>query len=90
MAIFIGQVNSAINIRPTYGFYNLRSVTASTWIEIVILILYSMYVKPDIRFIEMPSELRNKYQCNILANIPKLRSIGCEGKIAPLKDAAID
>jgi hypothetical protein len=38
----------------------------------------------------MPNELRNKYQCNKLANIPKLRSIGYEGKIAPLKDAVID
>ena len=90
MEIFLEQVNSTINNRSTYGIYNLGSSSASRWIELVTPILYAINIKPDIRFIEMPSELRNKHQYNTLANISKLIYIGYEGKISPLKDAVTD
>ena len=90
MTIFLGQVSSIVNDKPTYGIYNLGSGTASTWIELVTPIFEAVNIKPDIRFIEMPSELKNKYQYYTLANISKLRSIGYDKEITPLKDAVTD
>ena len=68
----------------------MGSGTASTWIELVTPIFEAVNIKPDIRFIEMPSELKNKYQYYTLANISKLRSIGYDKEITPLKDAVTD
>lgn len=46
--------------------------------------------KPIIEFIEMPEDLRGKYQYYTQADITKLRSVGYEKEFSSLTAGAID
>ena len=46
--------------------------------------------KPIIEFIEMPEDLRGKYQYYTQADITKLRSVGYDKEFSSLTDGAID
>jgi ADP-L-glycero-D-manno-heptose 6-epimerase len=86
MTLFFGDVAGTGNA----GVYNIGSSVASTWIDLVMPIFDAMGRKIDIEFIEMPAELKNKYQYYTRADISKLRNIGYNGKITPLRDAVAD
>ncbi len=45
---------------------------------------------PNIRFIDMPEELRGKYQYFTQADIGKLRAAGYAAPVTPLADAVAD
>ena len=72
------------------GIYNVGSGVASTWLELIIPVFNAMNKTPDIRFVEMPLEIKDKYQYYTKAEIQKLRDAGYSKKITPLKDAVTD
>ena len=90
MTIFLASVPQEVNGHSVDGVYNLGSGVASTWIELVRPIFEAMEIEEDINFIDMPTTLKGKYQYHTCADITKLRNIGYEGTITPLRTAVKD
>ncbi len=72
------------------GLFNLGSGQARTWLDLATAIFTAMERKPRIEFIEMPENLRAKYQYFTQAEIGKLRSAGYTAPITALEDAVGD
>jgi ADP-L-glycero-D-manno-heptose 6-epimerase len=72
------------------GLFNIGSGQANTWLNLVKAIFSSLGQPPDIKFIEMPEQLQDKYQYYTCANIEKLRGAGYNQPITALPDAVRD
>jgi ADP-L-glycero-D-manno-heptose 6-epimerase len=72
------------------GLYNVGSGSARTWLELVRPIFHALELPERIEFVEMPPELRGKYQYYTCARIGRLRSTGYDRPITPLADAVTD
>jgi ADP-L-glycero-D-manno-heptose 6-epimerase len=75
--------------RNAFGLYNLGSGQAHTWLELVRPIFRSLRVPERIEFVDMPGELRDKYQYCTCATIDRLRAAGYDRPVTPL-DRAVD
>lgn len=58
------------------GIYNLGTGIARTFLNLAHSTFQAMSLSPDIRWIEMPADIRDNYQYFTQANMQKLRSIG--------------
>lgn len=58
------------------GIFNVGTGRAQTFYELVSSVFHSLDKDPFIEYIDMPIELRDKYQYHTQADISKLRSIG--------------
>jgi len=85
MTLFFAFKNTA-----AAGLYNIGSGEANTWLALASAIFAALGRKPEIEFIEMPSELRDKYQYFTRADISKLRSAGYGEAVMPLDQAVRD
>jgi ADP-L-glycero-D-manno-heptose 6-epimerase len=81
---------SLVTSLRTSGLYNLGSGGAHTWLDLTRAIFAALDRPPLIDFIEMPAELRGKYQYFTQADIGKLRTIGYAAATTPLADAVRD
>jgi ADP-L-glycero-D-manno-heptose 6-epimerase len=72
------------------GLFNLGSGQANTWLTLTRAIFAALNREPAIEFIEMPEDLRDRYQYFTQADISKLRSSGCRRTITPLPEAVKD
>jgi ADP-L-glycero-D-manno-heptose 6-epimerase len=72
------------------GLYNVGSGAASTWLELIKPIFDAMERPESIHFVDMPSELRGKYQYYTCADITRLRASGWKGIQYPLPVAVQD
>jgi len=72
------------------GLFNIGSGEANTWLSLVTAIFNSLGQAPKIDFIDMPDELRDKYQYFTCADVDKLRSVGFQQTMTPLEDAVRD
>ena len=72
------------------GIYNLGSGKTTTFIKLIEFVFKSLNIKPKIKFIEMPLNLRDKYQYSTKADIKKLRSIGYNYPFWDIEDAVED
>jgi len=72
------------------GLFNIGSGEPHTWLELAYAIFAALEREPKIEFIDMPEELRGKYQYFTCAHIHKLREAGFDRKITPLEDAVRD
>jgi ADP-L-glycero-D-manno-heptose 6-epimerase len=72
------------------GLYNVGSGVAHTWLELVAPIFAALGRPPKIEFINLPENLRAKYQYFTQANIAKLRASGYAAPITPLAEAVTD
>lgn len=72
------------------GLFNLGSGHANTWLSLVKAIFKAMNLPENIEFIEMPENLKSKYQYHTCADISKLRSTGYKKAITSLEDAVKD
>jgi ADP-L-glycero-D-manno-heptose 6-epimerase len=70
------------------GLFNVGSGEPHTWLDLAHAIFNALDREPKIEFIDMPDELRSKYQYFTCAHIHKLREAGFDQKITPL-DAAV-
>lgn len=76
--------------RDKNGLYNVGTGKARTWVDLVKAIFKSMDMEPNIEFIEMPEELRGKYQYFTQAKINKIKKAGYKNKITSLEDSVDD
>lgn len=73
------------------GLFNIGSGKAHTWIELASAIFSALDLKPQIEFIEMPEQLKGKYQYYTCADISKLHHC-CPNAVpkTPLVEAVKD
>lgn len=72
------------------GLYNIGSGEPHTWLELTHAIFNALGREPKIEFIDMPEQLRGKYQYFTCAHIDKLREAGFDRAMTPLEDAVRD
>ncbi|WP_255460584.1 NAD-dependent epimerase/dehydratase family protein [Edaphobacter albus] len=69
------------------GLFNCGTGQARTWKDLVLAVYAGLGVQPQITFIEMPEQLRGKYQYFTQAEISKLRKSGYMRTFTLLEDA---
>jgi ADP-L-glycero-D-manno-heptose 6-epimerase len=72
------------------GLFNVGSGTARSFLDLVKAVGAAVGHEPDIRFIDTPVELRDKYQYFTQANITKLRVAGFDQPFHSLEDGVRD
>jgi ADP-L-glycero-D-manno-heptose 6-epimerase len=72
------------------GLFNIGSGEANTWLSLAHALFSALHVAPRIEFIDMPDELRGKYQYFTRADITKLRRSGYTRPLTRLEDAVRD
>ncbi len=72
------------------GLFNVGSGEARTWLTLADAIFTALSREPQIDFVDMPEDIRDKYQYYTCANIAKLRSAGFTEPITPFADAVRD
>lgn len=72
------------------GLFNIGSGEPRTWIELARAVFAALEREPKIEFIDMPDELRGKYQYFTCAHIHKLREAGFDQRLMPLEEAVRD
>ena len=74
----------------TSGLFNVGSGEANTWLDLANAVFASVGKPTNIRFIDMPDEIRSKYQYFTQADISRLRARGYSSTVTPLADAVSD
>jgi ADP-L-glycero-D-manno-heptose 6-epimerase len=72
------------------GLFNIGSGEARTWIDLANSVFAALGKKPKIEFIEMPENIRDKYQYFTQADISRLRTTGYREKVTSLENAVAD
>ncbi len=72
------------------GLFNIGSGQAHTWLDLVRPIFAALGKPESIRFVDMPENLRNKYQYFTQADIGRLRQTGYADACIPLATAVDD
>ncbi|MBU0573585.1 MAG: ADP-glyceromanno-heptose 6-epimerase [Candidatus Margulisbacteria bacterium] len=72
------------------GIFNLGTGLARTWNDLVNAIFSAVGKKPVIEYIDMPEEIRDKYQYFTEAKMDKIRLAGLDHKFMSLEDAVKD
>jgi ADP-L-glycero-D-manno-heptose 6-epimerase len=72
------------------GLFNIGSGKAHTWLELVRPIFRALELPERIEFIEMPAQLRGRYQYHTCARMARLFATGYDRPIIPLCDAVAD
>src|SRR5690606_12488970 len=81
MTLFLAQ-NTKAN-----GIFNVGSGEASTWLDLARALFTALETKEVIEFVDMPVEIRDKYQYFTRADISRLRAAGYGEPITPLSEA---
>ena len=74
----------------TNGLFNVGSGEPNTWLDLAKAIFSALEKPANIRFVDMPEELRKKYQYFTQADITKVRQSGYSKPVTPLGDAVAD
>lgn len=72
------------------GIFNLGTGKARTWNDLIGAVFNAMGIEPNIKYIEMPEELRNQYQYFTQAEMNKLSAAGCPVAFSSLEDSVRD
>jgi ADP-L-glycero-D-manno-heptose 6-epimerase len=69
------------------GLFNIGSGGARSWIDLANAVFAALGKQPDIKFIEMPAVIREKYQYFTQANLFRLREAGYTAPVTSLEDS---
>lgn len=72
------------------GIYNIGAGTARTWNDLVTAVFNAMDKPVNIEYIDMPEEIKDKYQNHTEADLAKLRNAGYDLEIATLEEGIND
>jgi len=72
------------------GLFNVGSGDANTWTDLANAVFAALGKPANIRFIDMPEDLRARYQYFTQADIGRVRKSGYAAPITPLADAVGD
>ena len=76
--------------RKKSGIYNLGTGHARTWNDLVNAIFKAMDLPSNIEYIDIPEDIRGKYQYFTEANMDKLRNIGYNKEFTNVENAVND
>jgi len=76
--------------RKKSGIYNTGTGQAETFLELVTQTFKAMGLPPKIEFIDMPADIRDKYQYYTQAEMNKLREAGYQKRIRGLAEGVQD
>lgn len=72
------------------GLFNIGSGEAHSWRELAEALFEALELPPRIEFIDMPDELRSRYQYYTRADISRLRATGYDTPVTPLREAVAE
>lgn len=72
------------------GIYNLGTGKARSFLDLALATFSAMNLPPDIRFIDTPADIRDKYQYFTQANMNKLRKAGYKASFSSLEKGVED
>ncbi len=72
------------------GIYNIGTGKAQSWNDLANAVFDALNVKGEIKYVDMPDELKDKYQYFTEADLTKLRRAGCNYEFMSLKDSIAD
>jgi len=73
-----------------FGLYNIGSGRAETWNALASAAFEALGKPVDIEYVDMPEQLRDRYQYYTKAEMGKLRALGYEREATSLHDSVID
>ncbi|NNF14143.1 MAG: ADP-glyceromanno-heptose 6-epimerase [Gemmatimonadetes bacterium] len=73
---------------PT-GIYNLGTGRAQTWLELMGALYKAVGEDLDVRWVDTPEEIRDRYQYFTQADMSKLRSAGYDAPFAPVEEGVM-
>ena len=76
--------------RKHSGIYNLGSGSARTWNDLVKAIFYALEKPVQIKYVDVPEDIREKYQYFTEANMEKLKQIGYSKAFTSIEDGVND
>ena len=72
------------------GIFNLGTGEARSWNDLAKAMFSAIGAEPSIEYIDMPEELKSRYQYYTQAEMSKLSSSGCSHDFMPLEEAVAD
>lgn len=72
------------------GIYNIGTGRAQTWLELVHSVFDALNKPVNLEFIDMPEEIRNKYQYFTEADTTKIKLTGYDNKIMNVREGVTD
>jgi ADP-L-glycero-D-manno-heptose 6-epimerase len=72
------------------GLFNIGSGAARTWLDLARAVFVALKCEPKIEFIDMPENLRAKYQYFTQANLGRLRAADYTAPVTSLEEAVSD
>jgi ADP-L-glycero-D-manno-heptose 6-epimerase len=82
-------IDFALNNKSS-GLFNCGTGTARSWLDLANATFSAMGIEPNIDFIEMPEQLKGKYQYHTESDPTKLRSAGYDKPFISLEDGIKD
>lgn len=76
--------------REINGIFNVGTGIPRTWNDLAKAVFSALGIEPNIEYIEMPEELKGKYQYYTKADIDKIRKAGYLKETVSLEDAVRD
>ncbi len=83
-------VDYFINNPQKHGIFNVGTGQARTWNELASALFSALGMERKIEYIEMPRELRDRYQYHTQADLNKLRKTGCDYQYSDFNAAVKD
>jgi ADP-L-glycero-D-manno-heptose 6-epimerase len=72
------------------GIFNIGTGASRSWNDLATALFAALGQQPDISYIDMPEQIRQRYQYYTCADATKLRSVGYSGGSTSLEDAIAD
>jgi len=72
------------------GIFNVGSGQARSFLDLVTALYTAVGREPAVKFVDMPLELRDKYQYHTVAKLDRLRKAGYAADSTPLEDGVVD
>lgn len=72
------------------GIFNVGTGNAASFIELAEAVFEALDMKPNISFVDMPEQLRGRYQYFTEAKMNKLRLVGYDEKFYSIREGVID
>lgn len=72
------------------GLFNVGSGRMNTWNELAAAIFRALGCEPNIEYVDMPANLRDRYQYHTQADLSRIRAAGYSAETTPLDESVSD
>ena len=86
----VAVIRHLMERRPESGLYNVGTGRAESFLELATATFAAMGREPQISFVDIPEDIRDKYQYFTQADMSKLRATGFNAPFHTLREGATD